>query len=300
MGSVTEAWPTAVIAFLAENLPRRGAGWDHMSSTAYQIGCEALVALGQATEVTGGAVPRKAPELPERLPRWEDVCIAVLWLAEQQGKLTYRMPGDDWDSDRAHSQGTIIGAPTRSDMLRSCTVGIAEADPEAHAVLSGIGLIDGSSRWKDKAEPVLWRVQPQAWHMDVSNNEKFAAAVEAAVNRMPSDIRAEIDRLVRITRANVEAHMRQHEAATENLKLQHGPKARLGKPITPERAENSLGFIRRNDLDWIFFRRWRLAEGWLASEAQARALDIFHDPLAIQMRRSVLSELHPDLPAFSK
>ena len=113
-------------------------------------------------------------------------------------------------------------------------------------------------------------------------------------------IRAEIARLVRIARADVEAHMRQHEAATENLKLQHGPKARLGKPITPERAENSLGFIRRNDLDWIFFRRWRLAEGWLASEAQARALDIFHDPLAIQMRRSVLSELHPDLPVFSK
>ncbi|MBV0893491.1 hypothetical protein KTN05_16980 [Paracoccus sp. Z118] len=87
-------WPDSVIAFIRQNLPGDGMahGWDHRHITAYQIGCEALAALGQAVETGRGARPLAHPRLPEVLPRWDDICVAVLKLARQQDLLSYRLP----------------------------------------------------------------------------------------------------------------------------------------------------------------------------------------------------------------
>lgn len=40
--------------------------------------------------------------------------------------------------------------------------------------------------------------------------------------------------------------------------------------------------VRRNEVEHMFFERWRLDEGWLNDEAGGRALSIFHDPLAAE------------------
>ncbi|NJS40549.1 MAG: hypothetical protein HC783_17860 [Rhodobacteraceae bacterium] len=52
--------------------------------------------------------------------------------------------------------------------------------------------------------------------------------------------------------------------------------------------------LRGNALDWIFFRHWRLGRGWLDETDAGRALHIFHDRLAITMRRAVVARLYPD------
>ncbi len=85
----TPDWVETVADFLFENLPTATDrdGWNHMYSTSYQIGCMALVALGYAEERDWGAVPRDDPISPEILPRWDDVCISVLRLANQQNLL---------------------------------------------------------------------------------------------------------------------------------------------------------------------------------------------------------------------
>jgi hypothetical protein len=69
---------------------------------------------------------------------------------------------------------------------------------------------------------------------------------------------------------------------------------------TPEATRRSLAFQRRDKLDWIFFRRWRISDGWLTTEQAKLALEIFHDPLAIQMRRAVVEHLYPENPEFSQ
>lgn len=77
-------WTAPVIVFLADNLPGDpSVAWDHLFITAYEVGCEALAALGQATQILGGAIPLADPEIPDFLPRWDDVATAVVWVAAQ-------------------------------------------------------------------------------------------------------------------------------------------------------------------------------------------------------------------------
>ena len=293
-------WVAPVISFLSGNLPRVNHGWEHLYSTAYQIGCEALVALGVATEVEGGASRREMPKCPEHFPRWGDLCIAVLWLAEQQNKLIYRLPDGTSPPPRTPWQGMTSPNPAPPNILPAHGMGPGRADGEVLSVLIALGLITGEGHWTDRAELVLWRNQPRAWGMDVPSDPRVVSAVRQAVEDMSAVMRAEIDRLVRLTGSEVDAHIQQHDNAIEEARKQYGPNARLGAPMTPERAVKSLQFLRRNELDWIFFRDWRLAEGWLSSDQSKRALQILHDPLAQQMRRAVLIRLHPDLPAFAE
>lgn len=42
----------------------------------------------------------------------------------------------------------------------------------------------------------------------------------------------------------------------------------------------SSQFVRKHELQHVFFERWRLGDGWLTDEAGGRALAVFHDPLA--------------------
>jgi pellino protein len=77
-------WPSAVIAFLKDSLPvasRSPLTWSDDSMTAFQNGCDALVALGQAERIGSGALAKDCPKLPEILPHWDDLCLTVLGLA---------------------------------------------------------------------------------------------------------------------------------------------------------------------------------------------------------------------------
>lgn len=62
------------------------------------------------------------------------------------------------------------------------------------------------------------------------------------------------------------------------------------------KARLSLVFASEGNLDMLFFRRWRLDDGWLSPQAAEQALEIFHDPLAIAMRRAVVEGLYAEAP----
>lgn len=295
-----------VVDFLSRNLPVAdfGNGWSHMFSTAYQIGCEALVALGQAEETRWGAVPRKDHRFPTVLPRWDDICVAVLWLAHQRDKLVYHLPdGSLPPSNLAKLGWTVVGGPRIDPPVPNIAaahgLGPARAQPEVLPVVDALGLVSEGC-WTSAAETVLWRDQPQEWGMDVTSDPRFGAALERAVDTMPDDIHAEMDRLVMIDDADVAAALAQIVASHEEMRAKHGPNAQIVRPATTEIARKSLEFRRCNDLDWLFFRRWRLDDGWLTFDEAKRALEIFHDPLAWAMRRAVTVRLYPDVPFLAE
>lgn len=288
-------WTADVIDFLSRNvLGSLEGGWEHSFMTAYQIGCEALVALGQADENSAGATRRRDARLPDELPRWDDLCVSVLGLAAQNSLISYRPVDCDVplsESDRSINPTKSLPLPNIAAAER---LGPAHAMPEVLSVVQALGLLV-EDHWSKAAETVLWRVQPSEWRMDVKSDPRFTHAVEQALDTMPSDIGVKMDELVTITDADVTTSMTQRTLWEEEQRAKFGPKVSVGPPIRPEQARRSLEFKCGNDLDWLFFRRWRLADGWLAPREASKALGIFHDPLAIAMRRSVTKRRYPDV-----
>jgi len=262
--------------------------------TAYQIGCDALVALGQAEATDWGAIPHAHPRLPDILPRWDDICVAVLFMATQNNLLEYRLP----DGSRPPSKmlgftvrGTTLAPP---NIAAAQGLGPARASPEVLSVLQSLNLV-ADSQWTNVAETVLWRDGPREWQMNITSDPRFVEAVTHACETMPEGIRAETERLALITEADVVEKKAQLLAGVEKMRAEYGPQANIHTDVTPEGLRRSLEFSRRHDLDWLFFRRWRLVNGWLTPDEEKRALTIFHDPLAIAMRRAVIARLFPDL-----
>lgn len=257
----------------------------------------ALVALGQAEETERGAIPRAAPQLPFVLPRWDDICVVVLRLAEQQGQLEYRARDGSLPPSRG---GTFVvralnaPPPPAPNIAAAYSLGPARAAAEVLMVLEALGLV-GQGRWTEASETVLWRDPPSHWDIDVVSDPRFARAVEQALATMPEGISAEMDRLVAISEEDIQEAIDQSVASYKELRARYGSKARLGQPFSTEKARESVVFMRRNDLDWLFFRYWRLGNGWLSFHEAGRALEIFHDPLAIAMRRAVIMKRYPDL-----
>ncbi len=295
-------WIPRVIRFIAANLPvldRKGEEWDHMFTTAYRFGCEALVALGQAEETGRGARPLAHPRLPEILPRWDDICVAVLSLAHQCGLLSYRLP-DGCESPEAAAwwgrrKGEIMPPP---NIMAAYGLGPAWAAPEVLPVLRALGLIE-AGQWAAAAEPVLWRKEPPEWRLDIAADPRFQLALDRAVNEMPADIRRELDRLVTITEADVTEGLIRRATHQEGLRAEHGANRVICLPLTRDSVKQGLVFLRIHELDWLFFSNWRLSDGWLSPPARKRALEIFHDSLAILMRRAIVRRLYPDRPEFS-
>lgn len=291
-------WAADVVDFLSRNLPRNDEedGWDHMFLTAYQIGCEALVALGQVDETSRGTIPRKNARLPDELPRWDDLCVSVLRLAAQQRLLFYRLP--DGSVPLATGDWVIyrIGAPPPPppNIAAANGLGPAFATSEVLTVLRALGLLT-EGRWTEIAETVFWRGWPKEWEMDFNSDPRFSDAVEQALATIPADIRAEMDKLVTITNTDVTAAVKRSASVAEETRAKYGPNASIGPPDTPEQARRGLEFLRRAELDWLFFRHWRLADGWLAPKEASKALEIFHDGLAIAVRRAVAKRLYPNL-----
>lgn len=281
-------WVGPAIEFLSNNLPGdRQSGWQHDFITAYQIGCETLVALGQADETTHGAVPRDNPVLPAVLPRRDDVAVAVVYLAAQNGLITFLASGDDASQPPG----------TRSQNLHQTNreMWAARSSPEVTSVLRSLGLIDGNE-WTAASETILWRESPAEWGIDFKSDSRFIHALDDACEHMPDSIRAEIDRIAQITDEDIAVHSergidRDEEGSKSVMRL---------PPKTPEQVRATIRWIRRHDFDELFYRFWRLDDGWLSPAQARRALEIFNDPLAIAMRKAVAVRLYPHWPHLAE
>jgi len=295
-------WIPPVIRLIEANLPvldRKGEEWDHMFTTAFQFGCDALIALGQAEETGRGAKPLPHPRLPEILPRWDDICVTVLSLARQCGLLSYRLPGGCESSETAawwgRREGEVMPPP---NIMAAHGLGPAWAAPQVLSVLCGLGLIE-TGQWTAAAEPVLWRKEPLEWHLDITADPRFRQALDRAIIEMPEDIRHMLDRLVTITEADMTEGLIRREAHQEGLRAEHGANRVICRPLTRDSVRQGMVFIRIHDLDWLFFSNWRFSDGWLSPPARRQAMEIFHDSLAIRMRRAVVGRLYPDRSEFS-
>lgn len=303
MGNDQQYWRNDVAQFLAGTLPRATdrPGWNDMACTAYQIGCMALIKLGFADATDWGAVPKEFPELPATKPRWDDICISVLWLANQQNKLSFRLPDGSLPPTRIEN-GFVIAMkdpppPPIPNIAARFGLGCALCNDDVLPLLQQLGLVSNGS-WTQQAEFILWRTSPKQWSLEFLRDERFLDAVQIATATIPDDIAAEISELTEIREEHIDELIAWHEEKLAEGREKYGPKARLGEVPTRERAQRSLEFSRRNAIDWVFFRHWRIEDGWLSTTEAEAALGIFHDRLAISMRRSVIKDLHPSMPQF--
>lgn len=293
-------WPLKVVDFLSDNLPEMidEEGWSHDFSTAYEIGCEALVKFGQADETGWGATPRKNARLPDVLPRWDDASVSVLNLAVQRDKLTYRLPDGGVRTRRFGwtiiNPGGPLPLPEPNIRFDNCLYP-AYADPEVLTVLRVMGLVSGTV-WTDVAECVLWRTQPSEWDMDVTSDARFSTALDLAIDTIPGDVRIEMDGIVALTGTDAMEALERQLAARKQLRIDYDLKVDTDIVSSVSATRRSLISKQINDLDRLFIRRWRLSDCWLTIEQAQSALEIFHDPLAQQMRQRVVDRLYPGFP----
>lgn len=157
----------AVVGFLRDTIPVAGdvagpgGGWGDLAMTAYEIGCDALVSLGQANATRWGAAPKSDPCLPEMLPFWEDVAVAVLWLARQQNMISYRKMDGSLNAPLPRAGGRVVlycaSQPVPvPNIAAGPGSGPALAALTIIPVLEALGLVQ-DARWTAAAETVHWR-----------------------------------------------------------------------------------------------------------------------------------------------
>jgi pellino protein len=136
-----------------------------MASTAYQIGCMGLVGLGYAVSTEWGAIPKEPPVHPKVLPRWDDICILVLWLANQQNLLSYRLPDGGIPPNRIGTGFVIVRKddplPPPPNIEARHGLGPAFCHLGTLQVLEIMGLVSDNG-WTKAAEFVLWRTSPKS------------------------------------------------------------------------------------------------------------------------------------------
>lgn len=283
-------WVAPVVELLSANIPGdRETRWYHDFVTAYEIGCETLVALGQAENTTDGAIPRVNPTLPSILPRGDDVAVAVIFLAAQSGLITFLTRGDDDEPTRLLGKGyeRLHRSEDREWAARS--------HPDVTNILRLLGMLNGLE-WTEAAETVLWRDSPQEWRIDFTNDPRFIMAVEDACDRMPDRIRNAINRFSQITDEDIAAYT----SASTHKYDEHARSLIRSPPQTREQAISTILWIRRFDFDELFYKFWRIDDGWLSLDEARRALEIFSDPLAIAVRKGVAAQLYPHLPHLAE
>jgi len=160
---LTEAQATAVAAYLIAHTPGASGELDHSYISGWQMSCEALEALGYATETARGALLHPTPMLPAVQPRWDDTCCVVLSVADQSGRLKLR---------HHRSEPTDETGP-------------GTADPETAALLVLLGLTS-DGEWADPATPILWRTAPE--EVRPPGEEAFSAEVGRAATDIPASI----------------------------------------------------------------------------------------------------------------
>ncbi|WP_045022155.1 hypothetical protein [Agrobacterium arsenijevicii] len=285
-----------IIKFLVGNLPgNANQGWHHDFISGYQMGCNALVRLGQATETPRGAVPRIPPILPTPLPRLDDLIITVLNVAGQKNlfALVPTTVRAEWMKLRIFQRDT--NPENVVTIVASHNFGEALATPAMISLLEGLGLVKDRF-WAEHAETILWRYGVNEWGIDFTSDHRFVGAVEASIDHMPDDIRSEIDRLVVVTDEDAALLQRRTKAYNREIcaEIGHSP---VRRPLTLEQLRSSIVSARCSDLDWLFVRRWRLSCNWLSPTEAERTLEIFHDRLATAMRKAVVARLYPSFPS---
>ncbi|MEM6759702.1 MAG: hypothetical protein AAF601_09525 [Pseudomonadota bacterium] len=301
-------WPAPVIAYLAAALPRETGdgrdGWNDHAMTAWQFGCMALVALGQAQPEPWGAQRINTPKIPSPLPRWDDICWVVLSVMDQKRDIEYRTAdGSRFETPRRAGQFVVRpiypeGQEPRvpkPNIAAAFGCGPARVRPDLMAVLEALGLV-ADGRWTARAEKVMWRAQTRAWQMNIVEDHRFDAALQRCLETMPGDVVEHLRDLADITPHEIASDVARQEAANAELILQYPAHAKFDRTVTPERQFRSLVFIATGDMDDLFFAGWRLSDGWLADDEAARALPLFHDPLARMMRGAALEALGIALP----
>lgn len=291
-------WPEVAGEYLSNALPlaHDGEGSEHSCSSAYQMGCEALAKLGYARETEWGAVPLDEPKWPAVLPRWDDICVAVIYLATQRHELSFRLADGSLPPPKeGQFVVTRIGGPPLPEInvKSSNGLGCAYADEKILKVLSALGLFKANT-WTKSAELIFWRVQPKTWEMAISTDPRFVDVLTNTCETIPTDIRDELARLTVITDADIQDGVAQSKASNIQMRARFGPKAKIGAPRTEDQIRSGIAYSRSSSIDRFFYRRWRMSVGWLTSEQATSALEIFHDPLAKEMRRHVILKLWPN------
>ncbi|MCS4089211.1 hypothetical protein [Rhizobium sp. BK176] len=111
---------------------------------------------------------------------------------------------------------------------------------------------------------------------------------------MPDDIIVEFDRLLTITDADVAEWRRVSAEHTASLKKEFGTRViSISDDKSDEGVRKTIEKVRLHDFDWLFYRRWRLADGWLSPIEAMDALEVFNDPLARCVRVAVLDRYKP-------
>lgn len=210
---LTKDQAEAVASYLLTVFPGFGMERQHSYISAWQIASEALQALGFAEETSWGIVLHAKPVKHAVLPRWDDMSVVVLLVAEQSGRI--RLAG-------YHAPNLPTGPVT--------------ADELTQATLQSLGLV-ADGRWTEAAREVLWRVAPKETGTDFRGDDRLNRVLR---EKVPDEILHEIER---------------------------------ARDLPNE-------VVRKNQIDHVFFEKWRLDDGWLNDEAGGRALMIFHDPLA--------------------
>lgn len=199
-----QTWAVTVAEFIKHHFPNLNS---HVGQSQWyradQIGYGTLAALGYAEDKEGKAQPHAEARLPDVLPRWDDVCVAVLRLAQEKRLISYQAP----DALKTPSRASRRDLPPEalqlsSTILSAYGLGPALAAPELIPVLQTLNLINGS-RWTADAELVYWREQPKEWGLNIPTDPRFAVAAEMATSTIPSEIHAEINRLATIEEAEV-------------------------------------------------------------------------------------------------
>ena len=130
--------------------------------------------------------------------------------------------------------------------------------------------------------------------MNVTAAEKTELVRRAdALDTLPPNVREEIERLSVISDDDIAVAHERYLSAAETAHGARRFERSNGLRRTPEQVRENLAALRQNELDWLFYRRWRLQDGWLNDDQAAIAIEIFHDPLAQQMRRAVVGRLWP-------
>jgi hypothetical protein len=161
MGKMTAitfgSWARLAAEFLSYNMPYDDeVGWLHSSNSAFIAGCDALIALGQASATERGARPRRFPEHPNPPPLWDDMAVAIILVAIQSGQLFIAArSGATKATDDIDHEGTSFITINNAQGLST-----AYSSINLYPVLTALGLVE-AGQWTSSAETLLLRASPR-------------------------------------------------------------------------------------------------------------------------------------------
>jgi hypothetical protein len=294
-------WAKPVGEYLGSALPtnKERGGWYDLASSSWQFGCSALAALGLAERTDWGALPLAKPIEPDMPPRWDDICVVVLAVLAQRREITYRRADGSVytpPKGRGYMDWTIVYPEGQEPKTPAPNIAAGHGCGPAHilddhlALLESLGLV-ANGAWTPDAEMVMWRKQPHAWDLNVIEDTRFDDGLAHCLETMPQDVVEAMSNLANITAEDVAAAVARQEAANADLIAQYPLQARFDRTVTCDQEFRGLVLIAENQMNDLFFNGWRLEDGWLTDTEKRRALPLFHDPLAIQMRRAAFTEM---------